>query len=87
MYRNPMSFRQYKAAEQNLKDRFPNNAVRVEPIEAADNYYTDGDSSSSICKLIFTGGNTVYVPQLIYNVKVEHKKIIMEWMEHVNKGC
>lgn len=80
-----MSFRDYKAAEENLKERFEDKvAVRVEPIEAADNYYTDGDSLSSICKLIFTGGNTVYLPQLIYNVKLEHKAIIQAWMDYVN---
>jgi hypothetical protein len=80
-----MSFRDYKEEEQNLKDRFPNHAVRVEPIDKADHYYTDGDSEKSICKLIFTGGNTVYVPQLIYNVNPEHKRIILEWMEYVNR--
>lgn len=86
-YRNPMSYRDYKGAEQNLKDRFPNNAVRVEPIDKADVYYTDGDASASTCKLIFTGGNTVYVPQLIYNVNPEHKVIIQEWMEYAaNRG-
>ena len=79
-----MTFLKYKAAEQNLKDRFPNAVVRVEPIESADVYYTDGDASSSICKLIFTGGNTVYIPQLIYNVDPEHKKIIDEWIKYVN---
>ena len=80
-----MSFLQYKTHEQNLKDRFPNMAVRLEAIDKADNYYTDGDSEKSICKIIFTGGNTVYVPQLIYNVNPVHKKIIMEWMEYVHK--
>lgn len=79
-----MSFLKYKAAEQNLKDRFPNAVVRVEPIESADVYYTDGDASSSICKLIFTGGNSVYIPQVIYNVDPEHKKIIDEWIKYVN---
>ena len=79
-----MSFRDYKAAEQNLKARFGDKvAVRVESIEGADNYYTDGDASSSICKLIFTGGNTVYIPQLIYNVKLEHKTIIQGWIDYV----
>ena len=82
-----MSYLDYKAAEQNLKDRFPNNAVRVESIDNADVYYTDGDASASTCKLIFTGGNTVYVPQLIYNVIPEHKEIIQEWMEYAaNRG-
>jgi len=79
-----MSYRDFKAAEQNLKNRFSDNiSVRVEPIEGADNYYTDGESSSSICKLIFTGGNTVYVPQLIYNVNPEHKTIIQNWIDYV----
>lgn len=79
-----MSFRDYKAHEENLKARFGDKAaVRVEPIEGADNYYTDGESSASICKLIFTGGNTVYIPQLIYNVKLEHKTIIQAWMDYV----
>ena len=80
-----MSFRDYKAAEENLKARFGDRvAVRVEPIEGADNYYTDGESASSICKLIFTGGNTVYVPQLIYNVNPDHKVIIQEWINYVD---
>jgi hypothetical protein len=81
-YRNPMSFLQYKAKEEDLKIRFAKLGlvVRVEPIDAADHYYTDGDSSVSFCKLIFTGGNTVYLPQLIYNVDPLHKKIIEEWI-------
>ena len=80
-----MSYRDFKAAEQNLKNRFDDTvSVRVEPIEGADNYYTDGESSSSICKLIFTGGNTVYVPQIIYNVNPDHKKIIQDWIDYVN---
>lgn len=79
-----MSYRDYKAAEENLKARFVDKAeVCVEPIEGIDNYYTDGDASSSVCKLIFTGGNTVYIPQLIYNVKLEHKTIIQAWMDYV----
>lgn len=83
-----MSFRDYKAAEQDLKARFGDRvAVRVEPIELADNFYTDGDASASICKLIFTGGNTVYIPQLIYNVNLEHKKIIEDWIIYVNSTC
>jgi len=79
-----MSFLQYKAAEENLKSRFGDKVtVRVEQIDGADNYYTDGDSSRSACKLIFTGGNTVYIPQLIYNVKLEHKTIIQAWIDYV----
>jgi hypothetical protein len=82
-----MSFRDYKEHEQELKDRFPGITLRVEPIEPADHYYTDGDSEKSICKVIFTGGNTVYLPQLIYNVDPQHKKIIEGWILYVkSKG-
>ena len=81
-----MSFRDYKRYEQDLKDRFGEKvAVRVEPIEPADNYYTDDESSSSVCKLIFTGGNTVYIPQIIYNVNEAHTLIIKEWIDYVMK--
>jgi len=84
-YRNPMSFLQYKAEEEELKLRFAKvgHVVRIEPVDAADHYYTDGDSSVSFCKLIFTGGNTVYLPQLIYNVNEQDKKIISEWIDYV----
>ena len=83
-----MSFRDYKTYEENLKARFGDNvAVRVEPIVSADNYYTDGDSTVSTCKLIFTGGNTVYIPQLMYNVNPEHKKIIQDWIDYVSEQC
>ena len=77
-----MSFLQYKAKEEDLKVRFAklDLIVRVEPIDVADHYYTDGDAAISFCKLIFTGGNTVYLPQLIYNVDPLHKKIIEEWI-------
>ena len=83
-----MSFLQYKAKEEDLKVRFAklDLIVRVEPIEPADAYYTDGDASLSFCKLIFTGGNTVYLPQLIYNVDETHKKIIEEWILYVQAG-
>ena len=85
-YRNLMSFRDYKKFEQNLKERFGDNVVvRVEPIEPADVYYTDGDANNSICKLIFTGGNTVYIPQIIYNVNHIDHLIIQEWIDYVLK--
>ncbi len=82
-YRNPMSFLQYKDKEEDLKARFAKVGlvVRVEPIEPADVYYTDGDATASFCKLIFTGGNTVYLPQFIYNVDPLHKQMIEEWMK------
>ena len=79
-----MSFLQYKAYENDLKNRFGHSiVVRIEPIEPADVYYTDGDASNSSCKLIFTGGNTVYLPQIIYNVTNEHRQIIEQWMDYV----
>jgi hypothetical protein len=81
-----MLYWQYKAAEENLKARFGDKvAVRIEPIDGADIYYTDGDASTSHCKLIFAAGNTVYLPQLIYNVNPEHKIIIQEWMKGLNE--
>ena len=78
-----MSFLEYKRNEKALQEKFArfNMAVRIEPIDAADVYYTDGDAKYSFCKLIFTAGPTVYLPQLIYNVSPEYKKIIREWMK------
>jgi hypothetical protein len=77
-----MSYLNYKDCEEDLKNRFAKMdiVVRIEPVVSADVYYTDGDASTSVCKLIFTGGNTVYIPQLIYNVDPIHKKIIEDWM-------
>ena len=77
-----ISFLKYKAMEDDLKARFAklDLVVCVEPIEHADVYYTDGDAILSFCKLIFTGGKTVYLPQLIYNVDPVHKQIIEEWV-------
>ena len=83
-----MSFLQYKANEEDLKSRFAklDLVVHIEPIDPADIYYTDGDASTSICKLVFSTGKTIYIPQLIYNVNEQDKKIISEWIEGLNRG-
>lgn len=82
-----MSFLQYKAAEENLKKRYYNTVIlRVEPIDSADVYYTDGDASASVCKIIFTLGKTIYVPQLIYNVSDQDKEVISQWIEYVKNN-
>lgn len=82
-----MSFRDYKAHEQNLKERYYNAVpLTVEPIEQVDLYYTDGDASASICKIVFSRGQTVYVPQLIYNVNETDKVVISQWIEYVKAG-
>lgn len=79
-----MSYLQFKAFEQELKDRFEGIAIiRIEPIVSADLYYTDGEASASSCKIVFTGGNTVYIPNFNYNVDPEDKRIIEDWMKYV----
>ena len=81
-----MTFLKYKANEEKLKALFAeiNVEVRIESINSADIYYTDGDASNSLCKLIFTGGPTVYLPQLIYNVKPEYIQLIEKWIAGLN---
>jgi len=81
-----MTFLKYKAGEEVLKSLFStlNVEVRIEPIDSADIYYTDGDASNSFCKLIFTSGPTVYLPQLIYNVKPEYTQLIEQWISGLN---
>jgi len=78
-----MSYLKYKAAEDKLKILFLEIGltVRLEPIDSADKYYTDGDATASVCKIIITGGPTIYLPQLIYNVNETHKKIIQTWLD------
>jgi len=73
----------YKRNELNLQDRFGDVPVRVEEINPADVYYTDGDAEESFCKLIIGGGYTVYLPQIIYSVLPEHRIIIEEWIQHI----
>jgi len=82
-----MSFRDYKAAEENLKKRYYNTVqLSVEPIDPADVYYTDGDASASLCKIVFPDRKTIYIPQLIYNVSNLDKEVISTWIEYVNQG-
>jgi hypothetical protein len=86
-HRNIMTFHQYKDCEDELVVRFTRLGlkVKVEPVDSADIYYTDGEAQSSVCKLMFAFGKTVYVPQL-NNVNPEHKKIIEDWIEYVKSN-
>ena len=78
------SYLKYKAQEENLKKRYYNTVtLSVEPIDRADVYYTDGDASASVCKIIFPAGKTIYVPQLIYNVNEIDKEVISKWIDYV----
>jgi len=80
-----LRFSDYKIHEENLKDRFPNIQVRVEPIDDGDIYYTDGDAELSACKIILNRSQIIYLPQLTSNVGMRDKKIIEEWIEYVKK--
>lgn len=79
-----MLFHNYKDCEDELVVQFTRLGikVRVEPVDDADLYYTDGETQASVCKLMFPTGKTVYVPQL-HNVNPEHKKIIESWILYV----
>jgi len=83
-----LPYRVFKEEEASLQARFnllPVKAeVRVEQICPVDKYYTDGDAEKSYYKVIINGRQTVYMPQLIYNVSDEYKKILREWHEYVN---
>ena len=80
-----LRFSDYKVYEENLKARFPDIQVRVEPIDDGDIYYTDGDAELSACKIILNRSQIIYLPQLNSNVGVRDKKIIEEWIEYVKK--
>jgi hypothetical protein len=76
----------YKRCELNLQERFGLVKVALESIDPTDVFYTDGDATRSDCKVIIRGINgleTVYIPQLIYNVTEEYKVILEEWLEYV----
>ena len=75
-----MLYHNYKDAEQNLKERFRDKVVRVEPIEPADVYYTDGDAAKYICKLNFTGTifRTIYLP---LKINFNHTSIVEDWLK------
>ena len=80
-----LRFSDYKMYEENLKGRFLNIQVRVEPIDHGDIYYTDGDAELSACKIILNRSHIIYLPQLSSNVGMRDKKIIEEWIEYVKK--
>lgn len=76
----------YKRCELDLQQRFGLVKIAVESIDPTDVFYTDGDAARSDCKVIIRGVNgieTIYIPQLIYNVTPEYKVILEEWMEYV----
>ena len=77
----------YKDAEVELQKRFGSIPVRVESINTADVFYTDGDATMSCCKLIIENGKyTVYLPQIIYLVDQGYRTIIEEWMKFVESS-
>ena len=79
-----LTYLKCKDAEKELQEKFDSVAVRIEPLDRADILYTDGEVSNSACKLIIGNGlYTVYVPQLIYVVDPDHRRIIEEWLEYV----
>ena len=79
-----LTYLKCKDAEKELQKKFDSVAVRIEPLDRADILYTDGEVSNSACKLIIGNGlYTVYLPQLIYIVDPDHRRIIEEWLEYV----
>jgi hypothetical protein len=72
--------------ESELQRGFGSVSVTVEPITWVDHYYTDGDSTKSEFKVVIDSFITVYIPQFIYNIKLEHKVLIMEWLNKVEKS-
>lgn len=79
-----MSFLSFKRHEENLQQRFGNVKISIEPIEAIDKYYTDGDACKSIFKVIIGRFHTVYMPQMLcYDMANEHKEILKKWMSYV----
>jgi hypothetical protein len=78
-----LPFLRYKEKESELQAAFGLLVVVVEPITGTDHYYTDGDSTKSSFKIVIDSVITVYVPQFIYNVDPEHKRLIKEWMDAI----
>ena len=78
-----MTFLTYKRHEASLQERFGNITISIEPITPVDMYYTDGDASRSIFKVVIDQIITVYMPQIQYNVSDEHKVILKEWLAYV----
>ena len=81
-----LPFLRYKAMESELQRAFGSVPVTVEPITWVDHYYTDGDSTKSEFKVVIDSFITVYIPQFIYNIKLEHKALIMEWLNKVENS-
>lgn len=81
-----LPFLRYKAMESELQRAFGSVPITVEPITTADHYYTDGDSTKSSFKVLIDSVTTVYIPQFIYNVKLEHRGLIKEWIDKVEKS-
>ena len=78
-----LPFLRYKAKEPELQAAFASVPIRVESVTGTDHYYTDGDSTQSSFKVVIDSVITVYIPQFIYNVDPEHKRIIKEWIDLV----
>lgn len=86
LHRNPMlPFLRYKERESDLQKAFGSVPITVEPITAVDHYYTDGDSTKSSFKVVLDSVKTIYIPQFIYTVDLEHKQLIKEWMNKIEK--
>ena len=80
-----LPFLRYKEKESDLQTAFGSVPITVQPIIAEDHYYTDGESVKSSFKIIIDSFKTIYIPQFIYNVSLEHKKLIKEWMDKIEK--
>jgi len=80
-----MSYLTYKRYEANLQERFGTIPISIELIGPVDMYYTDGDASRSIFKVIIDQIKTVYMPQLKNVVSDEHTIILTEWMTYVRE--
>ena len=78
-----LPYLRYKEMESELQSAFGSVPVVIETISETDLYYTDGDVAKSSFKIVIDSLTTVYVPQFIYNVKPEHKKIIQKWITSV----
>ena len=78
-----LPFLRYKEKEAELQALFGQVPIKIEEISGTDHYYTDGDSTKSSFKIVIDSVITVYVPQFIYNVDPEHKRLIKEWIDAV----
>lgn len=81
-----LPYLRYKEKEADLQKAFGLVPIVVDTISATDNYYTDGDSTKSLFKVVIDSLNTVYLPQFIYNVDPVYKRIIKEWMDTIENA-